>query len=294
MTRQRYIDFEAGSRYRDSAGKKAQRLRDTLMINLGLSSVSGKWSEPLKHAIDDYVTNVLLNIDWYQRKAMRQYYKQLGIDVVVVLVVLVATGLSLYVALRTPGPGGIADTLRSASYSSTGPIAASLTAVLAMLKFVSDGHDFQKYRGNFWQAAADLKTRLYTLESDCSKAMPAVADAKGQPTPEFIERLRLENAEARNICRRQQDDYYQLLATPSTLLSSARSSRSDLDRAVKDRQTGQLLSLKYQRLDLESQCQALKAQPSRSSGDEARLGELTRRAQALHELELLLGDLRSF
>lgn len=293
MDRKTYRDFEGNPRsssYRNARDVKATRLRTAFLNNIGLPQELYQSDHSVRNAVDDFVTHVLLNISWYQDKAQKQYYAKMAADGVVVAVVMVATALSIYMAYQGKTAGG--------SIEAGGSVATSLTAILAMLKFVSEAHDFQKYRSNFWEAAAALKGRLYTLESDCSKKPELVVLAdKKTVAPGFVERLTADVQAAHGICKDQQDAYYRLLAEPSALLGSFSTTRATLDSAARDRQVGvvqaQLLAAKNERLTFEPPLAALRAKPTRTPAEEAELNELAAKKAAVDAQIALLMDLKS-
>lgn len=227
--------FESkGGHYRDREGELAKTMRTAFLNHIGIEPKAYEdWPAELKGLIGDFVAHTLLNIDWYQEKAKRQHKAKIALDVLMTCIV-----------------GFVFLTWNRNSTDTAGSLAASVTAALAMLKFVSEAHDFQKYRSNYWQAAANLKTRLYLFEADCLKgprpsegnSNPAALLKDGKPTGDFVERLRLEVNEALKICDVQQDEYYKLLSEPSALLSSAstavsslKAARTELE-AVRDKQ----------------------------------------------------------
>lgn len=276
-----------GAGRRDPQGTEARGLRDALLQHLGVKTDWNNLSAEVRGVVEDFVTHVLLNISWYQRKARDQYRMKLAADVAVVLIMIFAAILGVFVAMKAPARG----------VDNMGSLAAGMTAILAMLKFVSEAHDFQRYRSNFWEAAAALKTRLYALESECLKDKTFAVDEQGAPTAALVARLREEVFAAQKICFDQQGQYYQILAEPSALITAATTARPSLDAFAREPQRAamrrRLRDLKEQRLAVSPRLAALRAMTTRSDAETAEMNTLAAREAELRAQESVLGEIAS-
>lgn len=276
-----------GAGRRDPEGAQAKELRDALLQHLGVKPAWNDLSRETRAAVNDFVTHVLMNIAWYQRQARGQYHMKLAADAVVVAIMVGAAGLGVYVALHAPGRG----------VDNMGSLAAGMTAILAMLKFVSEAHDFQRYRSNFWEAAAALKTRLYAVESDCMKDATFAVDADGVPKPALLARLREEVVAAQKIVFDQQGAYYQILAEPSALITAATTARPTFDVVAREPQRAvmrrRVMELKEQRLAIAPRLAALRAMATRSDAETAEMNTLAAQEAALRAQEAMLGEIAS-
>ena len=154
----------------------------------------------------DFVEQVHMNIEWYWRKAERQHHMKRVFDRILVIVGVAA---ALWTAIASVIPNGPA----------VGAIGVVLAVAMAVLKLIPEANDFQKHRQHFWNAAAKLKTQLYTLESEALKGSLKVFDPPESYTltNEFKLRLAQDLTKAREICQEEQTDFWPCVEARASL-----------------------------------------------------------------------------
>lgn len=187
-----------------------------------------------------YGTEVLLNIDYYYARSHREERKQWIMNAGIYGLALAFVGFGVYVFL---------DDQEAAMASST-QIAAVVGAVLAGVKFLTESQDFQKTRSSFWQAAAELKMRLYGFLGEWVGR--AWDEKAGSFTPEFVIALQGEIKASRDLQLEERRRFYDLMATPTRLLGATQALSGDATAAVNAFvQAGQMREQQRRQHDLE-------------------------------------------
>jgi hypothetical protein len=215
-------EFEEENR-RDANSEKGKAYARRFLKRLKGAAMLPEPGDSDVAAVLEFVEQVHLNIEWYTNAARRQYRLKLAVDI-----------LLLFVGLGTAVLTVLAGVIEK--NSAAGAVGVVLAVATAVLKLIPESHDFQKYRKNFWQASADLKTQLYSLESEAVKGSVKVYETPGSYalTSDFRVRLDDELKKARQVCKKQQEEFYDLLAEPAALLTKTEALRNAVERAPRD------------------------------------------------------------
>ncbi|MEL6135724.1 MAG: hypothetical protein AAFR59_20390, partial [Bacteroidota bacterium] len=120
------------------------------------------WAERKEDHLLKYVTDVHLNIAWYDKKVKAEKSIRNLYVVITLLLLLVMPVLILMLNALAENIAN-ADTEKDPDYL-IAQIAALITGVLALHSGIAAWFEQRKVISNFWKASADLKEALYDLE----------------------------------------------------------------------------------------------------------------------------------
>lgn len=199
-----------------------------LLRRLGVPEEMVHCVDPLAscHPLIRYATDVPLNIAWYERAKRRETRRRArfwAVTTVFGTAVVVLPLLLLFVPGKGGAPGG----------AWAAQVGAILTGLIALLRFLTAAGDTSVRIGIFWQAAADLKDELLSLE-DTWRGKPVITQqADGAPTLADTFLLALEESlkRAHVITRTERLAFFATWKAPGDLSSVALDRARDARRA---------------------------------------------------------------
>lgn len=206
-------------RARHEAEKAVAVLRSRLDIPEGAAL-----DHDLAHALLRFCTDVVLNIEWYERARRREESKNRWMTRGMVALMVIALVL-LFVSSLLPSlqdgigtPSGVLELT---------VFAGGALTVLQVIAALADG----KARLTiFWKAASDLKELLYTFEAKwCGKAAVTNAEGTCGAAAGFFEAVDDALRDARAVTRAERVDFFTTLRSPSDVVAIA-SSAADVLR----------------------------------------------------------------
>jgi hypothetical protein len=193
---------------------------------IGLDQLQAPTTESrrdLLNLLREYVYENQLAIVWYEQKrkkeeARRNKFRRFSIGLLACLPLAVAA-VPIVVRVIDKDVSGA---------EVTALVTAVLTGLLGVQKAVGTWMDQREVIGIFWQASADLKENVYTLEGNWEDRSLEPEN----PNPQFLVDLEVGIALARKIARTERDAYFATFKAPSldvgAVLNSARTAASGL------------------------------------------------------------------
>jgi hypothetical protein len=172
----------------------------------------------LLQEIQDFCSEVTLNIAWYEKK--RRELQWLWCGLFALIFILTCGGGILTAALATTPDSSLWLTF-------------ALGLTLPTLQAFASAIDYKARLGAFWKASADLKELLFSIEDDWhNKDLSQPQDfvsASGITAPKtFKQALKEGRIRARQICRQERDEFFQTYLSPSQLVEKLSLNFSDL------------------------------------------------------------------
>ena len=206
-------DFEKASRKSYRGGSVASTDSEKMIRRLGLANqMSGPLGE-LAPLIDDYVVQVNLNINWYQR-ALKKELRLRGVFFALSIAMLAAVPIVVlllpqFVSSMLPPSDDTTNTY-SIAQNVTAQITAVLTGLLGFQRAISAWLDKRKIAGSYAQTSAKLKDLVWSLHQkwNVREIVPAI---KG----ELAEDLRDGIRDARQLTSDEQLFYFANLSYPT-------------------------------------------------------------------------------
>ena len=293
--------FEQASKKPGSVRGKSEADRDATLLIRRLQGPEVVQPET-RALLVTYCTEVTLNIRWYEvnrcdkdksATAQRWFAIALGLAGIVAaaLLALITTTQTAQVATATATVSAQLGTL--------------LFGSIAILQILTGATDLKAQVGSFWQAAAELKTALYTLEQTWTGRAFTTG---GAGAPEFLDAVKTQILGARKTAGDERKRYFDTFRSPTevlTLVASAltgfrakvqqeatpqASTPAEIDNLARSKQVAET---RLRLASLESHVIGIKALIKRSEEAKAPQNEVDAAKKSLREAEASVVELKS-
>jgi len=168
------------------------------------------WTQLKEDHLVKYVTDVHLNIAWYDKKvkaekSIRNLYVAITLALLLVMPILILMLNSLAERITETSSEQDPDYLIA-------QVAALITGVLALHSGIAAWFEQRKVIGNFWKASADLKEALYDLEDKWRQDKSE--DWSNEMLEKFEEEISLGIKFAKRVVRKEKETFFKNYKTP--------------------------------------------------------------------------------
>jgi hypothetical protein len=266
-------DQPPSRRTRQSAEKAVAVLRSRLDIPEG--SVLDR---DLAHALLRFCTEVVLNIEWYERARRREESKN-GWMTRGMVALMIAALVLLFVSSLLPS-------LQAGVQTPSGVLQLTIFAggALTVLQVVAALADGKARLTIFWKASSDLKELLYTFEQKwCGKAVVEAGGVLGVGAG-FLDAVEDALRASRAVTRAERLEFFTTLRSPSDIVAIASSAAGVLRDS---RAQAAVLTVQHEEAVAEAR-RALAAARAAVAASEFRMNALTDAAARSAEKTVLL------
>jgi hypothetical protein len=171
-----------------------------------------------------WAIEVPLNIEWYEGGRRTRWRVWWGLNALVLLVFLAATGFLLWIVLKGYGRQGDEAAVMVAE------LALAFGAVVGVLRIVTAAADVKAQHGLFWETSSRLKARLFKFEDDWAQRYEQTVSlwSSNVAVIEFKVALREQIRLAREDVANEQAAFFRTFRSPAELLETSSQAFADV------------------------------------------------------------------